>query len=37
MMLEIGQFGIYIRNIWKVLNMMLEKDGEDQLDRPRDI
>jgi hypothetical protein len=36
MVLEIGQFGKYIKNTWKVLDMVLEKDGEDQLNRPRE-
>jgi hypothetical protein len=30
---KLGRFGKEIRNTWKVLNVVLEKDGEDQLDR----
>ena len=33
MVLKLGRFGQQIRNTWKVLNVVLEKDGEDQLDR----
>ena len=33
MVLKLGRSGQQIRNAWKVLNVVLEKDGEDQLDR----
>ena len=33
MVLKLGRFGQQIRNTWKLLNVVLEKDGEDQLDR----
>ena len=33
MVLKLGDFGKYIRNTWKVLNVVLEKDREDQLGR----
>jgi hypothetical protein len=34
--LVIGHFGQYIGITWKVLNVVLEKDGEDHLDRSCD-
>jgi len=33
MVLKLGHFEQQIRNTWKVLNVVLEKDGENQLDR----
>ena len=36
MVLKLGRFGQQIRNTWKVFNVVLEKDGEDQLDRSCD-
>ena len=33
MVLKLGRFEQQIRNTWKFCNVVLEKDGEDQLDR----
>jgi len=33
MVLKHEHFGSLIRNTWNVRNVMLERDGEDQLDR----
>ena len=31
--LELAYFGEYVRNNWEVSSVVLEKDGEDHLDR----
>jgi hypothetical protein len=33
MVLKLGRLGQQIRNSWKVLDVVLEKDVKDQLDR----
>jgi hypothetical protein len=32
--MKLGDFGKQISNTWEVFNVVLEKDGEDQMDIP---